>query len=77
MIDDGRIGDCVIGGALGAGFVAFAEDFAALVEVVLDPGAGGEIGDEVELVPETVQFPLAVVVEDQLDQRGDRRGNSP
>ena len=41
-----------------AGLGAFALHLAALVEEVLNPGAGGVIGDEVELVPEPVQLLL-------------------
>ena len=56
-------------GPRGAGLGALALHFAALVEVVLDPGARGVIGDEVELVPEPVQLLLALLVEDQFHQR--------
>ncbi len=44
-------------------------NLAALVEEILNPGARRVIGDEVEFVPEAVEFLLALFVEDQLHQR--------
>ena len=64
--DDCGVGDGVISGAVGAGFVAFAENFSALVEVVLGPGAGGKVGDVIELIPEAIELLLSLVIEDEL-----------
>ena len=51
------------------GLAALTLDFAALIEVVLNPGSRCEIGDEVELIPQLVQFLLSLFVEDQFNQR--------
>jgi hypothetical protein len=40
-----------------------------LIQVELNEGAGRVIGGEVKLRPELVQLHLALVVQDQLDQR--------
>ena len=56
-------------GRVRAGFVAFAKNFSALIEVILGPGAGGKVGNVIELVPQTIQLLLSVVIEDELDQR--------
>jgi hypothetical protein len=39
---------------------AFALHFTALIEEVLDPGARGEIGDELEFRPQMVEFLLTL-----------------
>ena len=65
-----RRADLVVGRPQRAGLGALALHLAALVEVVLNPGVGGVIGDEVELVPEPVQLLLALLVENQFHQRG-------
>src|SRR5581483_2355073 len=43
---------------------------AALVEVILNERADGEIGDEIELFPKPVQLLLLAVVQDQFYERG-------
>src|SRR5262249_45817113 len=68
-VNDGRRADLFIRRARGAGLAALPLHLAALVEIILDPGAGGEIRDEVELQPETVEFLLAALVENQFLQR--------
>jgi hypothetical protein len=60
------MGDGTVGGALAAGFAAVAEDFAALVEVVLGVGADGVVGDEVEFAPEGFEFGGLFWVEDEF-----------
>ena len=47
-----------------------AVHFAALVEVILGPGARGLVGDVIELVPQAVELLLALFVQDQFHQRG-------
>ena len=59
----------MIGRARRAGFGALPCNLAALIEEVLSPGASREVGDEVEFVPQAVEFLLAFFVEDQLHQR--------
>ena len=46
-----------------------ARHFAALVDRNTAPGALGIIGDEIEFVPEPVEFLLTFLVEDQFDER--------
>ena len=67
--NDCRIGNGVIGGAVRAGFVAFAKNFAALIEVVLGPGTRGKIRDVIKLVPQAIQLLGSFVVQDELNQR--------
>ena len=67
--DHGCVGDCPYPRAVRCRIRALALHFAALVEEILNPGARRVIGDEVELVPEPVEFLLALLVEDQFHQR--------
>ena len=67
--NDRGVVDLLVQRARPAGLGAVAVHFAALIEVILIPGAIGVVGDEVELVPEAVQFLLALVVEDQFHER--------
>ena len=64
--DDFGIGDFVAFGARRAGFGAVAEHCAALIVVILHERARGVVGDEVELVPEAIEFFLALLIEDQF-----------
>src|SRR5439155_18693938 len=52
------------------GLAARPGDFAALIEKILHPRPRRVIGDEVELIPEAVQFLLPLLVQNQLLERG-------
>ena len=67
--DHRLIGHLMIRRPRGGAFGALALNLAALVEEVLNPRPRREVGDEVEFVPQPVDFLLAVLVEDQFHQR--------
>jgi len=72
--DHELIGHFMTHGTLGTGLrgqraVDIAVHFAALIEEILNPGALGLVGDEVELIPQPVEPVLALLVQDQLPQR--------
>src|SRR5207248_604699 len=61
--NDRRGADLFIRGPRSAGFASLSLNLPALVEVILHPRAAGEIGYEIELIPQTVELFLPLLIE--------------
>ncbi len=77
LLNDGFVGDLVIEWTRRAGFGALTRNFAALIEVILLPGAGGIGGDEIELVPTAGSAPSGPCRPESAASAACRRGSSP